>query len=244
MARAMALDAPALEDPALRVVSRPAPGILGAIVGLILSAGIAGGQDAGTSLEPYRAALERGQVGTLRGVVFLEPRQPQGAATPLAGVTIAVLPPSARLVADLEAVKAHARDSAARYMAAAGEVRKIREAYELALYQAGAGDLVFTAATDEGGRFEVPRVPAGEWVLLGRHELLHRKSPRKIPQREARGVFLLEPPPSGYRAVTYWLMNLTVGAGEEVRVELQDRNPWLTGVEEEKTQGVIQKKTP
>ena len=244
MARAMALDTSPLENPTLRSLSRSGRGILGAILGLALWGGIAGAQDAGVFLEPYRSAIERGQFGTLRGEAFVEPRKRQEAATPLAGVTIVVLPPSPRLLADLEAVKAHARDSAGHYLEAAGQVRKIKEAYELALYQVGAGDLVFTAVTDEGGRFELPRLPAGEWLLLGRHELLHAKAPRKIPPRDARGVFILEPPPSGYRAVTYWLVKRPVEAGEEVSVELHDRNSWLTGVTEEKTQGVIQKKTP
>ena len=51
--------------------------------------------------------------------------------------------------------------------------------------------------------------------------------------------FLLEPLPSGYRAVTFWLLPLRVEVGGEVGVELHDRNPWFTGVVEEKTQGVI-----
>ena len=234
----MALDTPAMENPARCALN------LAAIVGLALWGGIAGGQDLGAFLAPYRAATERGEAGPLRGTVFKEPRKPQEAATPLAGVTVVVLPPSPRLFADLEAVKAHARDSEKNYLAAAGEVRKIKDAYELALWQARAWDLMFTEKTDEGGRFELPRVPAGEWVLLAWHERLHQKAPRKIPPRDAHGTFVLEPPPSGYRVVTYWLIKLTVAAGEGVSVELHDRNPWLTAVAEEKTQGVIQKKTP
>ena len=243
MARAMALDTSALENPPRRSLIRPGWGILGAILGLALWGGIAGAQDRGAFLAPYWSAIERGQFGTLRGSAFVEPRRRQETATPLAGVTITVLPPSPRLLADLEAVKAHARDSARHYLEAAGEVRRIKDAYELALYQGGAADLVFTAVTDEGGRFELPRVPAGEWVLLGRHELLHAKAPRKIPQSQARG-FALEPTPSGYRAVTYWLIKLMVEAGKGGSVELHDRSPWFTGVQEEKTQGVLQKKTP
>lgn len=238
MARAMALDTPAMENPARCALN------LAAIVGLALCGGIAGGQDLGAFLAPYRAATERGQAGTLRGMAFTEPRKPQEAATPLAGVAVVVLPPSPRLLGDLEAVKAHARDSAKNYLGAVGEVRKIKNAYELALWRARSWDLVFTAMTDEGGRFELPRVPAGAWVLLGWHEQLHQKAPRKIPPRDARGGFLLEPLPSGYRAVTYWLIKLTVAAGEGVGVELHDRNPWLTAVAEEKPQGVIQKQTP
>ena len=112
MARAMALDTSALENPPRRSLIRPGWGILGAILGLALWGGIAGAQDRGAFLAPYWSAIERGQFGTLRGEAFVEPRKRQEAATPLAGVTIAVLPPSPRLLADLEAVKAHARDSA------------------------------------------------------------------------------------------------------------------------------------
>ena len=217
---------------------------LAAIAGLAFWGGTAAGQDLGAFLAPYRAATERGQAGTLGGTAFMEPRKPQEVATPLAGVTVVVLPLSPRLFADLEAVKAHARDSAENYLAAAGEVRKIKDAYELALWQARAWDLMFIAMTDAAGRFELTRVPSGEWVLLAWHEQLHQKAPRKIPQRDARGAFVLEPLPSGYRVVTYWLIKLSVAAGEGVSVELHDRNPWLTAVVEEKTQGVIQKQTP
>ncbi len=238
MAGAMALDTPAMENPARCAVS------LAAIVGFALWGGIAGGQDLGAFLAPYRAATARGQAGALRGTAFMEPRKPQEAATPLAGVTVVVVPPSPHLLRDLEAVKAHARDSAKQYLGAAGEVRKIKDAYELELWQARAWDLMFTEKSDEGGRFELPRVPAGEWVLLAWHEQLHQKAPRKIPPRDARGAFVLEPLPSGYRVVTYWLIKLTVEAGGGVSVELHDRNPWLTAVAEEKTQGVIQKQTP
>lgn len=240
----MALDAPAVEDPALSSMSAGRRGSLGALLALHLWGGVAATQDLAAYLQPYRAAGGRGQVGVLTGAAFLEPRKPQGAVTALAGVAIVVLPPAPSLVAELEGVKARIRDSAARYLAAAGEVRKIQEAYEGALSQAGAAALVFTAVTDQEGRFALSRVPAGEWMLLARHELLHAKPPRRIPRGEARGVFLLELLPSGYRAVTYWLMPLTVEEGGEVRVELHDRNSWLTGVAEEKTQGVIKKTTP
>ena len=244
MARAMALDAPAVENPARSALSRRGAGILGASVWLIASGGTVAGQDLGVFVGPYRVAMERGQVGTLKGTAFIEPRKLGEAAGPLAGVRVVLLPSRARLVADLEAIKVHARDSASRYLAAAGEVGKLKETYELALVQAGAAELIFRAVTDEEGRFELAGVPAGEWVLLGWGEVLHAKAPRKIPQRDARGAFLLEPLPSGYRAVTYWLVKRTVAAGQEVTVELHDRNVWLTGVAEEKTQGVIQKKAP
>ncbi len=38
----------------------------------------------------------------------------------------------------------------------------------------------------------------------------------------------------GYHAVSVWLRELTVDAGETRAVELSDRNVWLTGIEEER----------
>ena len=218
---------------------RTRPAVVAVALALLLWGGFAPAQDLAASLAPLRAALERGEVAVLSGAAFVEPRRPHGAPTPLAGVAIVVLPPAPGFLGDLETVKTHARDSAARYMQAAGEVRKIQEAYEQALRPAGAGDLVFAAVTDAAGRFELKGVPAGDWVLLGRHEVLHARPPKKVPHQErASRLFLLEPPPSGYRAVIYWLMPLRAEAGGSARVELHDRNPWLTGVTEEKTQGV------
>lgn len=246
----MALDSPAVEDPALRSMSRLGSGIVRAILGLflgglILSGGEGAAQELAALLEPYRAASGREEVGTIRGMAFVEPHRPQGEASPLGGLTIVVFPPAPGLLSQLEGLKARVRDSAARYLGAAGDVRRIQEAYETALAQVGAADLVFTAATDQGGRFELKQIPAGEWVLLGRHEILHAMAPRKIPQQErAARLYVLEPPPRGYRAVTYWLLRLRVEAGAAIQVELHDRNLWLTAVAEEKTQGVIQKTTP
>ena len=221
---------------------RTRPGALGAVLALLLWGSVAGAQDLTATLMPLRAAVERGEVAVLSGAAFVEPRRPHGAPTPLVGVAIVVLPPAPGFLGDLETVKAHARDSAARYLRAAGEVGKIQEAYERAV-RLGAPDLVFRARTDEAGRFELKGVPAGEWVLFGLQEILHAKRPKKIPQQErASRLYLLEPQPTGYRAVTYWLMRLTAKAGGEVRVELHDRNSWLTAVAEEKTQGV--KPTP
>ncbi len=222
---------------------RTRPGVLGVALALLLWGGGAGAQELGPALAPLQAAVQRGEVAVLSGAAFVEPTTPRGAPAPLEGVVIAVLPAAPAFLGDLETVKTHARDSATRYMQAASEVGKIREAYERALRQADASGLMFAAVTDAAGRFELPGVPVGDWVLLGRHEVLHAKPPKKVPHQErASRQFLLEPQPSGYRTVIYWLMPLRVEAGGQIRVELHDRNPWLTGVTEEKTQGV--EKTP
>ena len=222
---------------------RTRPGVAAVAMALLLWGGVAGAQELGGALAPLRAAVQRGEVAVLGGAAFVEATTPRGAPAPLAGVAIAVFPPAPAFLGDLENVKTHARDSATRYMQAASEVRKIQEAYQQALRQVDAGDLVFAAVSDGAGRFELKDVPVGDWVLLGRHEVLHARPPKKIPRQERiLQLFLLEPPPSGYRAVVYWLMPLRVEAGGQSRIELHDRNPWMTGVMEEKAQGV--KKTP
>lgn len=237
----MALDPSAVADPACRRLSRAGFGLAAA---LVLWAGLAGSQDLGALLKPYRTAEARGRAGSLRGTAFVGPLKPLEGATPLSGIPVVALPRSPRLLAELEAIKAHARDSAAHYLGAAGEVRRIKEAYEQALVGAGGADLILRAATDASGRFLFPRVPAGEWMLLARHEESHAKAARRLPSRDIRGGFVLEPLPAGYRTVTVWVLTRRVEPGAEVSVELHDRNPWFTGVEEIKTQGAIQQKAP
>ncbi len=221
---------------------RTRPGVLGVALALLLWGGGAGAQELGPALAPLRAAVQRGEVAVLSGAAFVEPTRPRGAPAPLTGVAIMALPRTPRFLGDLESIKAHARDSAARYMGAAGEVKKVQDAYERAIWEAGAADLVFTAVSDAAGRFELTGIPAGDWVLVARHELLYPRAPASLSAKDTRSGFLLEPLPSGYRAVTFWLLPLRVEVGEEIRVELHDRNPWFTGVAEEKTRGV--EKTP
>ncbi len=223
---------------------RTRPGILGATAALLLLGSIGAAQDLSAALAPLRAAAARGELAAISGAAFVEPLKPQAAPRPLLGVAILLFPPAPSFLGQLEAIKAHVRDSATHYLAAAGEVKKIREGYELALWEAGAADLVFGAVTDEAGRFELRGVPAGEWVLLGRHETLEDKRARKTPHQVAETRrYGPQPQTIGYRTITYWLLPIRVEAGAPVRVELHDRNPWLTAVTEEKTQGVILQET-
>jgi hypothetical protein len=39
----------------------------------------------------------------------------------------------------------------------------------------------------------------------------------------------------GFSAVSVWLRELTVFTGLTLEVDLMDRNPWFTGIEEERT---------
>jgi hypothetical protein len=180
-------------------------------------------------LAPLLVAREGGRAGQVVGSLALEPKTPQGPATPLPGAVLALLPHSPDLVRGLEDFKAKARESEAGYFGAAAEVARLKERYERALGEAGAGDLVFSEASDARGEFVFSRVPAGEWLLLGRHETFHRVPAQRARRRE-REVFRLDPPSVGYRAVTYWLTQVSVKEGGVARVELTDRNPWLRGV--------------
>lgn len=180
-------------------------------------------------LVPIRAAGERGRVGQVTGTVAFQPPTPRDPAVPVPDVTLVLLPRSAALVRELEQVKRNARESEAGYLRAVTDMLQLAEQYQQALRKAGAGGLVFTAKSDPAGEFVFSRVPAGEWLLFGRHELLHPMQPPRLRRRE-RETFQIGPLAVGYRAVTYWLRELRVVEGDPVQVELTDRNPWFTGV--------------
>lgn len=184
-------------------------------------------------LAPIRAASEAGRVGQVTGAIALDPRTPRDPAVSLPDVTLVLLPRSAALVRELEQVKTNARESEARYFRAVTDVLQLTEQYQQALRRAGAGGLVFSGRSDAGGEFVFPRVPAGEWLLLGRHEVLHPMRAPRLRRRE-RETFDLGPLAVGYRTVTYWLIELRVVEGDPVRVDLTDRNPWFRGVVQER----------
>jgi len=183
-------------------------------------------------LPPFVAASNEGRAGEVKGSVVLEPKTPRGAAIPLPGATLVLVPRSPELLRDLEQVKARARESEAGYLGAATEVTRLKERFEQALVDAGAGALVFPGASDAGGMFVFSRVPAGEWLLLGRYETIHRPRGSHPSPRDRRN-FRLGPQPAGYRAVTYWLVPVRVAQGDVATVELTDRNLWLRGVVQE-----------
>ena len=180
-------------------------------------------------LPPLVSNRNAGRAGEVRGSVVLEPKTPRGAATPLPGATLVLVPRSPELLRDLDQVKARARESEAGYLGAATEVARLKERFEQALADAGAGELVFPGASDAGGRFVFSRVPAGEWLLLGHHETAHRPRGGHPSPRDRRN-FRLSPQPAGYRAVTHWLVPVRVAEGDVIKVELTDRNLWLRGV--------------
>ena len=206
------------------------------MIALLLLALLAAGPD-GSELQalvaPLTAARTDGRLGQVAGSAGLEPQTGQGPPIPIAGVSLVVLPRSPALLRDLEDVKAKARESEAAYFGAVAAVAGVRERYEQALREVGAGDLIFSGTSDARGDYLFARVPAGEWLLIARSESV-RRLPARGPSRRERERFVLRPKSLGYRDVTYWVTPVTVVAGDTVRIVLSDRNPWLRGVAEER----------
>lgn len=202
-----------------------------AAAALWLSAAIAGGAEA-PPVESYRAALDRGDTGIVDGRAYIERRKPDGPDLPLKDVALTLVPYSDALMAELEGVKGHARDSLNTYRAAALRVRRLQEAYERTVWEAGAADLVQSSLIGPNGRFSFSDVAAGQWLLWARHEALHSVAARK-PKKGDKEIFALSPRLVGYRAASFWLIPVTVSGGAASTIELTDRNVWFTGVIEE-----------
>ena len=204
---------------------------LAAAVVLLGSVVAAHGLDVDTA--PYRTAAAAGAHGAVSGRAWQERRTPDGAEQPLGGTAVTLLPRSGALLARLEEIRARARDSETAYRTSATAIRRAREVYERELWNAGAADLVQTTVVDGTGAFSVADLPAGEWMLIAtRSVFVDKPSPRSNPRE--RKTYLPRLRLIGYTAVSVWLRELTVAAGETRVVELSDRNVWFTGVEEER----------
>lgn len=205
--------------------------VLAAAVVLLGSVVAAHGLDVDST--PYRTAAAAGAVGAVSGRAWEERRTPDAAEQPLAGTAVTLLPRSGVLLARLEEIRARARDAETLYRTSATAIRRAREAYEKDLWNAGAADLVRTTAVDGAGAFSVADLPAGEWMLIAtRSVFVHRPSAGSNPRE--RKTYLPRLRLIGYNAVSVWLRELTVAAGETRVVELSDRNVWFTGIEEER----------
>jgi len=97
-------------------------------------------------LESYQAAATAGATGTVTGRVFDERRRPDEAERPVAGVSITMVPRSTEFLRKVEEVKRKSRDSANNYRASAASILSLKAAYEKALWEAGATDLVRATA--------------------------------------------------------------------------------------------------
>ncbi len=182
---------------------------------------------------PLQAARERGALGSVGGRAYAEGRQGGAQATPYASVSVLLLPRSAEFDAELEAIKTRSRDSLDAYIEAEPKVSAARLAFEQALIDTGAGQLILGEASDVAGTFRFERVPEGTWTLLAWRETPHAKRPPAQKRSEAQR-YRNRPQVFGHTTVVFWWMSVTVKAGEEAMVRLHDRNEWFTGIREDR----------
>ncbi len=184
------------------------------------------------SLQRYTDAARSVATGTVAGKVYEERAKPNAADRPLPGTIVILLPRSATVLEALTAVKAEARASIAGYRDAATTIRKVREAYERALWEAGGADLVMTTAVDADGRFRVDGIPEGAWILYASRSALVEKV-GEPPSARDQETFVKRPQFLGYYRVSVWLREMTVAAGGWQTIDLTDRTVWFTGVAED-----------
>src|SRR3989441_13244634 len=79
---------------------------------------------------------------------------------------VTLVPYSPALLARFEEIRTHARDSANAYRASGRAIRLAREAYEKALWEAGAPDFLRARVVHATGGFRVEDLPAGRWLLI------------------------------------------------------------------------------
>jgi hypothetical protein len=193
---------------------------------------LASAGDVTALVAPLLAARERGALGSVDGRAYAEGR-PGGEAMPYPSVSVLLLPRSASLEAELEAIKTHSRDSPDAYIDAEPKLSAARLAFERTLIEMGAGQLILGESSDSTGAFRFQRVPEGSWMLLAWRETPHAKRPPGVKRSEAER-FKTRPQVFGQTTVTFWSRPVTVKAGEEATVRLHDRNEWMTGVREDR----------
>ena len=199
------------------------------VLGLATAAGspaIAG--DVTAMVGPYLTALDTGRLGTIEGRAFEDARRPGAPAVPNGRVSLLALPYAPDVEAQLDAVKAHQRDSMTHYADAYTDLAAVRTALERDLLAAGGGQLIRGEVSGADGMIRLEGVPVGEWLVLGWQEQPHQLKSAKAPKDSGR--FAEAPVPTGYVALSYWKMRVTVRAGETTAVDFSDRGVWLTVV--------------
>jgi hypothetical protein len=204
-----------------------------ALAGVLALWSVAAASVTDVRVDAYREAASAGAVGTVTGHAREERRKPGDVERPLVGTVVTLVPYSPALLARFEEIRTHARDSANAYRASGRAIRLAREAYEKALWEAGAPDFVRASVVDATGGFRMEDLPAGAWLLIAtRSVFVDRASPR-IAKRE-RETYAPALRLRGFSTVSVWVRELTVSAGQTEDVELMDRNVWFTGIEEER----------
>jgi hypothetical protein len=184
------------------------------------------------TLEPYLSALAAGNVSTVTGRAYEERRRPQEPDRPIAFTVIMLVPRSEAVLQRLQTLKARARENATAFRGAAAEMRRVKNDYETAIWQAGAPHLAPVVAAAADGSFRIPDVPAGQWMLIAWHAEHEGTAGPKRSKREEK-LYTAGRRLIGFDTVQVWVREIVVGRGTSEPVELSDRNVWFSGVEED-----------
>jgi hypothetical protein len=176
------------------------------------------------------ASAEAGDVAEVRGTAFASGAAPTAPPAPLAGLSLVLLPGSGSLLDGLDRLRVQSRESLTAYRTAIPGMRRLVEEALAALRTAGREGDVRMATVDAGGRFALPGVAAGAWILIA-YRSVHVDRANRDPVKES-GTFLPQPRLVGYDRVSMWLRALTVEPGRPVDVAITDRNVWFEGIEE------------
>ena len=198
----------------------------------LLLKGMIGGATVLLAGPPCRPAsgAEHGAPAEVKGTALGSGPTPTSPPAPMAGLTILLLPRSDSLLEELERARLHSRDSLAAYRAAIPDLRRSVDEAVARLRAEGQGSDVRSATVDAGGRFTVPDVSAGPWILVG-YRSLHVDRSTHDSVKES-GTFLPQPKLVGYDRVAMWLEAFSIESGQPAIIELTDRNVWFEGVEE------------
>lgn len=198
------------------------------------------------ALEDLRRRILSKTTGTVEGRVYIERAKPDANDEPLVGIGLLLVPRSDGLIERLEGMKRQSRESVRGFRDAAPGVRQALDDHELQLWQAGYPDAAIRTATDAQGAFRA-EVPAGAWLLFAERSVFVPVYTSRSPgpptafaldplaryATSAYQHFLPTARLTGFDAVTVWLRELGVAAGETIALELHDRGVWLSGVSEE-----------
>ena len=201
---------------------------------LLLSpiAGLAADADLTDLVRAYLKTGAEQAPGIVAARAYVEPARPTAGPSPQPGVSVVLLPYSAALEAELDAVKAGLRDSVDAYGRAVTRIETARVDYERALLAAGGGALVRSEITDPQGGARVGDVPAGDWMVLAWMEGGHTAKRFKLRDQDAKR-YPHVPSNVTYSVVTYWRMRVAVKPSETVEIAMSDRNAWMTGARQE-----------
>ena len=207
--------------------------IVRALAGVLALWSVAAASVTDVRVDAYREAASAGAVGTVTGHAREERLKPGDVERPLLGTVVTLVPYSPALLARFEEIRTRARDSANAYRASGRAIRLAREAYEKALWEAGAPDFVRASVVDATGGFRMEDLPAGAWLLIATRSVFTDRASPRIAKRE-RETYAPALRLRGFNVVSVWVRALTVSAGRTEEVELMDRNVWFTGIEEER----------